>query len=435
MPTRIRLTALLVAAIAVLLGSAPAKAKPAAPEVAGTTYTDPYAGFSITQPTGWALGTSNGVITVTQDPQQLVGVMVMPVRTYANQSPQEWLGRFGDAIGGALRNGGGTFSLGKVTATAREAAAPVKGSADGAQMLGVLAVECEPGFLTMRMIFAPADRFARVSSTLTHVAKSFRRSTSVNVGGGIAQQRVGAPVQSAALSTQQGQWFRVAAPAGWRLTSETERGFDVVAPDGSAHVNYAFALSAPGTVTPQNVLGQFLPLVFKNIQVIKAEPAPLTGWNAVAVELTGYDTALGRPVRAVATAATQGYYGTTHFQLAVRAADASRWEQMKGLLAEMQGSIVNYNGNGPLTQGVLLPKNNPCDSSTIISSGLYRDQVTSSSGQRWSQAMLGTERVYSPTLGQQYTVNQNAWWGTGPQGPGYYREIPNGFEKLDIVKP
>lgn len=435
MPSRIRLSTLLIALVAALLWSAPANARRAAPDMEGRTYTDPYAGFSIFQPTGWTLGTSNGVIMMTQDPQQFVGVMVMPVRTYAKQPPHAWLSRFGDAIGAALRNGGGTFSLGQVRASATEAAAPVKGSTDGVEMLGVLAVECEPGFLTMRMMFAPADRFARVSSTLTNVAKSYRRSTSVNIGGRNPGQHAGAPVQSTALSTQQGQWFRVAAPAGWRMTTENDRGFDVVAPDRSAHVNYAFVLNANGYVTPQSVLQQFLPAVFQNIQVLKSGPTPLQGWDAVAVELTAYDTTLGRPVHAVATAATQGYYGKTHFQMVVRASDPGRWEMMKGPLAEIQGSIVNYNGNGPSNQGLLMPKNNPCDSSTIISSGLYRDQVTSSSGDKWSHAMLGTERVYSPTLGQQYTVNQNAWWGTGPQGPGYYREIPNGYEKLNVVQP
>lgn len=435
MRSRTRLYALLIAIVAVLPWGTPANARRTAPNLEGSTYTDPYAGFSIFQPAGWAIGTSNGVITLTQDPQQLVGVMIMPVRTHTNQSPQDWLSRFGDAIGGALRKAGGTFSHGQMHVSATQAGARVRGSIDGVEMQGMLAVECEPGFVTMRMIFAPADRFARVSSTLSDVAGTFRRSTSVNLGQGSHSQQVGAPMQSTALSRWQGQWFRIAVPAGWQVAGESQRGIDVVAPDRSAHVNFAFTLGASGSFTPQDVLRQFIPKVFQNVRVLKSEPAPLAGWTAMTVEFTGYDIEQGRTMHAVATAATQGYYGTTNFQLAIRAAEPRRWEMMKGLLAEIQGSIVNYNDNGPLSQGVLLPKNNPCDSSSILSSGLYRDQATSRSGETWSHAMLGTERVYSPTLGQQYTVNQNAWWGTGPQGPGYYRQIPNGYEKLDIVQP
>ena len=437
MRVRAHLIVLLVPILAMLASPGPARAgsPPEESSGAGTVHTDPYSGFSILQPPGWDIRTSDGIITVTQDAQQLVGVLVLPARVNESLPPQAWLTRFGTAIGGALQRDGGSFALGEARVQGQTAGATVKGSTGGVEMLGVLNVSCEPGFVTMRLIFAPESRFKQVSGTLVAVAKSFRRSTTVNVGRGVTASGQGDALQSTALSLQQGQWFRVAAPTGWRMEAENGCGFDIMAPDQSAHVNYGFVLNTPGLLTPQAILQQFLPVAIQNAQVLKTEPVTLQGWNAMSVEVTGLDIALKRPVHAVITAATADYYGNTHYQVAIRASIPERWEMMKGLLAEVQGSIVNYNGNGPANQGLLLPRNNPCDSSSIISSGLYRDRVTSGSGQAWSHAMLGTERVYSPTLRQEYTVSQNAWWGTGPQGPGYYRTIPNGVEKLDVVKP
>lgn len=50
---------------------------------------------------------------------------------------------------------------------------------------------------------------------------------------------------------------------------------------------------------------------------------------------------------------------------------------------------------------------------------------------KWQEAIMGFENVYSPTTGEHWQAPLNAYDETGPDGPGYYRAIPNGYEKLE----
>ena len=52
--------------------------------------------------------------------------------------------------------------------------------------------------------------------------------------------------------------------------------------------------------------------------------------------------------------------------------------------------------------------------------------------EKWSEAILGYENVYSPTTGEHFQAPLNSYWESGPDGGGYYRELPgSGFEKLE----
>ena len=53
--------------------------------------------------------------------------------------------------------------------------------------------------------------------------------------------------------------------------------------------------------------------------------------------------------------------------------------------------------------------------------------------EKWSEAILGFENVYSPTTGEHYLAPLDTYWETGPDGGGYYRELPGGgLEKLEL---
>ncbi|MGA2667274.1 MAG: hypothetical protein ABSE91_04295 [Patescibacteria group bacterium] len=50
---------------------------------------------------------------------------------------------------------------------------------------------------------------------------------------------------------------------------------------------------------------------------------------------------------------------------------------------------------------------------------------------QWTEAIMGYEDVYSPTTGDHYEAPLNSYWAGGPDGGGYYRDLPNGgYEKL-----
>ncbi|NMC79953.1 MAG: hypothetical protein GYA59_11375 [Chloroflexi bacterium] len=51
--------------------------------------------------------------------------------------------------------------------------------------------------------------------------------------------------------------------------------------------------------------------------------------------------------------------------------------------------------------------------------------------ENWGEAIMGYENVYSPTTGEHYLAPLNSYWAGGPDGGGYYRELPGGgYEKL-----
>ena len=69
---------------------------------------------------------------------------------------------------------------------------------------------------------------------------------------------------------------------------------------------------------------------------------------------------------------------------------------------------------------------------SIIASGQYRDAVNDKSSKGWREAISGYEEVESPSTGQRYDAPLNSWNASGPDGAGYYRQLPDGSsEKLD----
>jgi hypothetical protein len=51
---------------------------------------------------------------------------------------------------------------------------------------------------------------------------------------------------------------------------------------------------------------------------------------------------------------------------------------------------------------------------------------------KWQEAIMGYENVYSPSTGEHFEAPINSKWETGPEGPGYYRDLPGGgYEKLE----
>lgn len=51
--------------------------------------------------------------------------------------------------------------------------------------------------------------------------------------------------------------------------------------------------------------------------------------------------------------------------------------------------------------------------------------------EKWQEGMMGYENVYSPTTGEHYEAPLSSYNETGSDGPGYYRSVPNGTEKLE----
>lgn len=76
--------------------------------------------------------------------------------------------------------------------------------------------------------------------------------------------------------------------------------------------------------------------------------------------------------------------------------------------------------------------------STQMRPGTSGNDPSSSSGNsevslsdKWREAMMGWENVYSPSTGEHWEASQDSYWNDGPDGAGYYRQVGNDYEKLE----
>jgi hypothetical protein len=77
----------------------------------------------------------------------------------------------------------------------------------------------------------------------------------------------------------------------------------------------------------------------------------------------------------------------------------------------------------PATSSVDLEGSDPSSSS---------DNPEVSLSDKWQEAIMGYENVYSPSTGDHYEAPLTSKWESGPNGAGYYRSVPNGgYEKLE----
>lgn len=75
----------------------------------------------------------------------------------------------------------------------------------------------------------------------------------------------------------------------------------------------------------------------------------------------------------------------------------------------------------PSTSGVDLDSSDPSSSA---------DNPEVDLSEEWSEAILGYENVYSPITGDHFMAPLESYWATGPDGGGYYRELPGGGYEL-----
>jgi len=100
---------------------------------------------------------------------------------------------------------------------------------------------------------------------------------------------------------------------------------------------------------------------------------------------------------------------------------AAQWETAGGKAELAMLSIRCVSQLRPATPSV--------DSGSDPSSSTNNPEVDLSD--QWQEAIMGFENVYSPTTGEHFQPSVNDYWATGPDGGGYYRDLPNGgYEKL-----
>jgi hypothetical protein len=416
------------------------------------THDDAYYGFSVGQPDGWRLDYSTGTIVVSKDEKNLVGALVYPARMRRTDIPPErFAALFAEGIGNVIRDHGGTFELRDRVTDGKVARATAVATVDGVALQGPLVVAEEPGFLTVRLYWAPADSLAAEEPTLRQVVSCFHRNRLVTAKqpvappggpqmkfGGQAQAAQSGGAPAALLVPFRGRYFVGAMPAGWRIVDEGDHGIDLVSGDGKQALGFGWIMSPTTGAGP--LLQQNLATTYPGAHIIAAGPMPSTapGWGIMAAEFDG--AVKGVPIHGMARVAVST-------QAALEAAWSSTpatWDSSKATLAAIAGTIqitsaavgqVNQEVRAQLASGPHAQPSGGGDASDSMMAGWEaREAEQDRSARGWDDAIRGQDRATSPSTGEQYVCPYNAWDAAGPSGPGYYRALPGGGEEQLTVQ-
>jgi hypothetical protein len=309
--------------------------------------------------------------------------------------------------------------------------------------------------MTLKVYWAPESELAQDEPALRQVMSCFKRQTLITRKAPVAPRggpstkvpgRGARPVASApkpaAMQPYRDRFFAMQLPAGWQTTDESEHGIDMVAKDRSMAFGFGWILN-PMLRADQYAV-QSLQRFYPNAQVVQQgwQPAP-QGWAAAAIEFVATAPS-GYPMHGVIRVA-QGQGVMLSF---VWTAGTQIWDQARPTLEAMANSIqIQPAAVAQVQAGIRrqLASYPPVQSSVASapasssSGSAWNDSVNARwesedrINQGWSDAILGQDHTRSPSTGDTYVVPNNAWSDTGPQGAGYYREVPGGgVERLEV---
>jgi hypothetical protein len=221
------------------------------------------------------------------------------------------------------------------------------------------------------------------------------------------------------LTLKESGYCKALAPYGWSFTSIPPYvGADLFSPDQSSHAAWGITSIYKALYpTPKSALIYLLNAMGYHNSSLLGEPVEV-GYGFM---MSGFTSGIGR----------QGQLIFKLYNL-----DASFYVISVYLGATTRESW-EINGPQALTSAIsircvsqLRPSSAHLDLDLSDASNA-EDNPEVELSEKWSEAILGFENVYSPTTGDHYLASLESYWETGPQGGGYYRELPGGgFEKL-----
>lgn len=213
-------------------------------------------------------------------------------------------------------------------------------------------------------------------------------------------------------------YCKALAPGDWSFASVPPYvGADLFSPDRSIHAAWGIAgIYKDLYPTADSALTYLLGAVYTGFRLVD-------GPKDVGYGFWGYefDTGVGKQGQAVYKIYDfdPGFYVISVY---MAAADKEIWESKGALAFSSAISIRCVSQLRPSTSDLDYGSADPSDPS---------DNPEVDLSEKWSEAILGYENVYSPSTGEHYMAPLNSYWAGGPEGGGYYRELPGGgFEKL-----
>ena len=225
--------------------------------------------------------------------------------------------------------------------------------------------------------------------------------------------------QAVQLTLKEAGYCKALAPDDWSFTSIPPYvGADLFSPDQSSHAAWGITSIYKALFpTPQSALIYLLNAMGYHSASLLSEPVEV-GYGFM---MAGFTSGIGR----------QGWLIFKLYDL-----DASFYV-ISVYLGATTSESWEINGPKVLTSAIsircvsqLRPTSANLDLDLSDPSN-KADNPEVELSEKWSEAILGFENVYSPTTNDHYLAPLESYWETGPQGGGYYRELPGGgIEKL-----
>jgi len=191
------------------------------------------------------------------------------------------------------------------------------------------------------------------------------------------------------LEVHRGNYFRWAAPQGWRA-SESINGVTLISPDDAQRAGFILLLRTPGRSTPRDFLLRFLPRdpAYRIVRIESQRALPdVPGGPAGGVwkvEELGLSLIVnGRPHRAFFTCAVKNAWGQYDGFFSYFHAGEAQWPAARQFLPQLTHSIAIVNpGQVAMNDQLLHPKNNPSTIQACLSLGGKRGSPRRRSARR-----------------------------------------------------
>ncbi|MBI4895375.1 MAG: hypothetical protein HY831_02675 [Candidatus Aenigmarchaeota archaeon] len=377
-------------------------------------YQDNYQGFSLSKPNDWEVLSSSGVIIVRKNPDTTTAAIIYPVKLKKDLSNSEILEEYFNIIRNLVIDNGGKLDITEKNSNS----ASFSGVLDNQKLSGKIFVEKSGATAIYKMYW-----YTNIDDepTLKNIINSYEKSIEM----------------IKPLKVNRGSYFSIPSPENWKIT-ETTNGIDAFDNDGLTGVSGAILVNAVGQTNPND----FIDFTLRSLNIENEELVSEGTYNSVQ-DNNGNEwytkskefiyNYKGQKLRGIFSASvTNGYGYSFSAMMTLRQAPIEKWDEISPVLTQMESNFIILSAS-QTTAGVKLPSNHPADSSSIMSSWEYKNKVNDKVSNDWQETIMGYENTVSPSTGESYQMPFNSYSETGPEGPGYYRPLANGFtEKLNI---
>jgi len=407
-----------------------------APSATSNNYADKNSGFSLYVPAGWNTDASAGMILVTKDINAYTGVIIYPVQLTAtgeSLSTKQFMGQYFEVLSSISSEGNSlsltwassseenSISSGSFTGRIKEA-----NVANETNISGEVSCSKSGKELILKIFWATTSTFNDEKETLQKIVNSYSKLTT-DINYFLVKKETKS-------DSEKSVQFTISYPnKGWNVSTNAS-GAMISSTDSSEAVEIGITLNTLYTAQGLVDLGVqgYITAGYLNFTTTSEKTYPPNDadkngnvWNYYSREVTFKDPTGHEFIGVFYTGMTTSY-GITYFVYSWK----EKWETEKNLLTAIQQKIgISITKLAqPSTSYAALPKNNPLDNSSTLSSWEYKNRVDDRLSAVRQESMMGYQRG-ADSSGNTYDMPLNTYDST----ISGYRNPNNPSETLTLV--